>query len=56
MVPKNNPTFLWIVNHAMGKMFKSGEAEKIYDKWFGPFGAKVSPKLRAAWETASYPE
>jgi hypothetical protein len=23
---------------------------------FGPFGAKVSPKLRAAWETASYPE
>jgi glutamate/aspartate transport system substrate-binding protein len=56
MVPKNNPTFLWIVNHAMGKMFKSGEAEKIFDKWFGPFGAKVSPKLRAAWETASYPE
>ena len=42
MVPKNNPTFLWIVNHAMGKMFKSGEAEKIFDKWFGPFGAKVS--------------
>jgi glutamate/aspartate transport system substrate-binding protein len=56
MVPKNNPTFLWIVHHAMGKMFKSGEAEKIYDKWFGPFGSKVSPKLRAAWETASYPE
>src|SRR4029079_454203 len=56
MVPKNNPTFLWIVNHAMGKMFKSGEAEKIFDKWFGPFGAKVSPKLRAAGETASYPE
>jgi glutamate/aspartate transport system substrate-binding protein len=56
MVPKNNPTFLWIVHHAMGKMFKSGEAEKIFDKWFGPFGAKVSPKLHAAWETASYPE
>ena len=34
------PTFLWIVNHAMGKMFKSGEAEKIFDKWFGPFGAR----------------
>ena len=33
-------------------MFKSGEAEKIFDKWFGPYGAKVSPKLRAAWETA----
>ena len=41
MVPKNNLTFLWIVHHAMGKMFKSGEAEKIYDKWFGPFGGKA---------------
>lgn len=56
MVPKNNPTFLWIVNHSMGQMFKSGEAEKIYTKWFGPFGASVGPKLRAAWETFSYPE
>jgi glutamate/aspartate transport system substrate-binding protein len=56
MVPKNNPTFLWIVNHAMAQMFKSGEAEKIFDKWFGPFGVKVGPKLRAAWETVSYSE
>lgn len=56
MVPKNNPTFLWIVNHSMGNMFKSGEANKIFDKWFGPFGATVGPKLQAAWNTASYPE
>ncbi len=56
MVPKNNPAFLWIVTHAMGKMFKSGEAEKIFDKWFKPFGVQIGPKLRAAWETFSYPE
>ncbi|SFB90538.1 amino acid ABC transporter substrate-binding protein, PAAT family [Polaromonas sp. OV174] len=56
MVPKNNPGFLWIVTHSMGKMFKSGEADKIFDKWFKPYGVQVSPKLRAAWETASYPE
>lgn len=56
MVPKNNPTFLWIVNHSMGDMFKSGEAHKIFDKWFGPYGASVGPKLQAAWDTASYPE
>jgi glutamate/aspartate transport system substrate-binding protein len=56
MVPKNNPAFLWIVNHAMAQMFKSGEAEKIFDKWFGPFGVKVGPRLRAAWETVSYAE
>lgn len=56
MVPRLNPTVLWIVNHAMAKMFKSGEAEALFNKWFGPFGAQVSPKLRAAWATQSYAE
>ncbi len=56
MVPKLNPTILWIVNHSMGKMFKSGEAEALFNKWFGQFGAHVSPKLRAAWSTQSYAE
>ncbi|MGO4403349.1 amino acid ABC transporter substrate-binding protein [Bosea sp. RAF48] len=56
MVPKLNPTILWIVNHTMGKMFKSGEAEALYMKWFGPLGAHVGPKLKAAWATQSYAE
>lgn len=56
MVPKLNPTILWIVNHKMGKMFKSGEAEALYLKWFGPLGAHVGPKLKAAWATQSYAE
>ena len=54
MVPKLNPTMLWIVSHAMANMFKSGEAEKLFDKWFGEFNVHVSPKLRAAWATQSY--
>ena len=54
--PKNNPTFLWLVNRSMARMFVSGEAEKIYNKWFEPYGVKVSPKLKAAWEAVSYPE
>ncbi|HEX7386671.1 MAG TPA: amino acid ABC transporter substrate-binding protein [Castellaniella sp.] len=56
MVPKNNPTFMWIVNHSMAQMFESGQAEKIFNKWFGPYNLKISPRLRAAWETYSYPE
>jgi len=56
MVPKLNPTILWIVNHTMGKMFKSGEAEALYLKWFEPLGGSVSPKLKAAWATQSYAE
>ena len=54
--PKDNPTFAWIAGHAMSDMFKSGAAEKLVEKWFGPFGMGISPKLRAAWDTYSFPE
>jgi glutamate/aspartate transport system substrate-binding protein len=56
MMPKDNPEFAWFVSHAMAKMFVSGEAEAIYMKWFGPLGGVVGPKLRAAWDTFTYPE
>jgi glutamate/aspartate transport system substrate-binding protein len=56
IIPRNNSTFAWIAGHTMSDMFKSGEAEKLVKKWFGPFGVGVSPKLKAAWETYSFPE
>jgi glutamate/aspartate transport system substrate-binding protein len=40
----------------MSDMFKSGAADKLVATWFGPFGVGVSPKLRAAWDTYSFPE
>jgi glutamate/aspartate transport system substrate-binding protein len=56
IIPKNNPTFTWIAGHKMSDMFKSGDADKLVAKWFGPFHMGVSPKLRAAWDTYSFPE
>ncbi|HVW56861.1 MAG TPA: amino acid ABC transporter substrate-binding protein [Rhizobiaceae bacterium] len=56
IIPRNNSTFAWIAGHTMSDMFKSGEAEKLVKKWFGPFGVGVSPKLKAAWDTYSFPE
>lgn len=56
IIPKNNPTFAWIAGHEMSDMFKSGAADKLVEKWFGPFHIGVSPKLRAAWDTFSFPE
>ncbi|HWK44758.1 MAG TPA: amino acid ABC transporter substrate-binding protein [Stellaceae bacterium] len=56
MIPKNNPTFLWIANHTMAQMYQSGEGNKLIAKWFGPFGVGVGPRLRAAWDAASLPE
>jgi glutamate/aspartate transport system substrate-binding protein len=56
IIPLNNPGFAWIAGHAMSDMFKSGAADKLVATWFGPFGVGVSPKLRAAWDTYSFPE
>jgi glutamate/aspartate transport system substrate-binding protein len=56
IIPKNNPTFKWIAGHKMSEMFKSGDAEALVKKWFGPFGQGVGPRLRAAWDTYSFPE
>lgn len=56
MIPRGNPTFAWIAGHTMSDMFKSGEAEKLAKKWFGPLGVGISPRLKAAWETYSFPE
>ena len=56
IIPKNNPTFAWIAGHTMSDMFKSGAAEALVVKWFGPFGVGVGPKLRAAWDTYEFPE
>lgn len=51
MIQRGNPTFAWIAGHTMSEMFKSGEAEQLAKKWFGPLGVGVSPKLKAAWAT-----
>ncbi len=56
IIPKNNPTFAWIAGHAMSEKFKSGEAAKLVEKWFGPFHMGVGPRLQAAWDTYSFPE
>ncbi|HTN11911.1 MAG TPA: amino acid ABC transporter substrate-binding protein [Acetobacteraceae bacterium] len=55
IIPKNNPQFAWIAGHEMSEMFKSGAADKLVEKWFSPFHVGVSPKLRAAWDTYSFP-
>ncbi len=56
IIPKNNPSFAWTAGHCMSDMFKSGAAEALVNKWFAPFGVGVSARLRAAWETYSFPE
>jgi glutamate/aspartate transport system substrate-binding protein len=34
MVPKDDPAFKKVVDGAVRALYKSGEINKIYDKWF----------------------
>src|ERR1044071_534989 len=35
---RNDPAFRLAVNRALAELYRSGEVETIYDKWFGAFG------------------
>jgi len=57
MMPKDDPAFEKVVNTAIGSLYKSGQINAIYDKWFlkpiPPRGitlnVPVSPQLKAAF-------
>jgi glutamate/aspartate transport system substrate-binding protein len=59
MVPRNDSTYRRIGNMVMADLMRSGEATKIYNKWFnpGPTGIKMpmSTTLETAFEIQALP-
>ncbi len=58
MMRKNDPAFERIVDHALNEMFQSGEARRIYAKWFATKDLTVpmNQYLREAFQTPNtYP-
>ncbi len=47
-LPRNDHEFRLAVNRALAALFRSGEIEKIYEQWLGPFG-RPSLLLSAAY-------
>jgi glutamate/aspartate transport system substrate-binding protein len=56
MVPKNNPTFLGIANRTFARLFRSGEIESIYTKWFKQVGFPLTEEVKAAFRIQAIPE
>ena len=54
MLPKDDPAFKKVVDDTFAAMMKSGEFEKLYDKWFMqpipprgvPLNLPMSPQLK----------
>lgn len=56
MFRRGDADFKLMVNKTLSGLFRSGEIEKIYDKWFTPLGAPMSDTLRTAFAIQTLPE
>jgi glutamate/aspartate transport system substrate-binding protein len=56
MFRRGDADFKLMVNKTLSGLFRSGEIEKIYNKWFTPLGAPISETLRTAFAIQALPE
>jgi glutamate/aspartate transport system substrate-binding protein len=56
MFRRNDPDFRLAVNRALARVFRSGEAAKLYAKWFDPMAVPMSALLKAGFELQAIPE
>jgi glutamate/aspartate transport system substrate-binding protein len=56
MVPRNESDFELVGKRALAEVFRSGEIDTIYERWFGPMGVEQSDMLRTAFRLNALPQ
>lgn len=56
MVPRNDSAFELVGKTALAEVFRSGEINEIYSKWFDPLGVPADPLLEAAFQLGALPD
>jgi glutamate/aspartate transport system substrate-binding protein len=56
MIPKNNPTMLTVANRTLARLFRSGELQPIYKKWFDQVGFPLTDEMKHAIAVQAFPE
>lgn len=56
MVRRDDSAFELVGKKALGAVFRSGEINAIYAKWFDPLGVPADPLLQAAFRLGALPE
>lgn len=56
MVRRDDSAFELIGKKALAEVFRSGEIDAIYAKWFDPLGVPADPLLKAAFQLGALPE
>ena len=55
MIPRNESAYELVGKRALAEVFRSGEIDTIYDKWFGPLGVEKTDLLDAAFQIQALP-
>ncbi len=56
MMQRGDLDFSLLVKRAFADTFRSPEAEKLYEKWFGPLGIAIEPELKTAFAIQALPQ
>ena len=55
MFQRGDADFALLVTRTYADLFRSGEAERIYERWFSPLSIPLDPLLRAAFQIQALP-
>jgi glutamate/aspartate transport system substrate-binding protein len=56
MVRRNDADFRLVADRALAQIYRSGQVEQLYQRWFGQVGVKPSPVLAAMYVLQALPE
>jgi glutamate/aspartate transport system substrate-binding protein len=56
MVPRNDSEFELVGKTALAELFRTGEINDIYDRWFGPMNIEMDELLAASFRLNALPE
>src|SRR6516225_1092253 len=56
VVRRNDAEFRRVANRAIAQLYRSGQIEELFNRWFGQVGVQPTPVLRAMYLLESLPE
>ena len=56
VVRRNDADFRLVANRAIAQLYRSGQIEDLFNRWFGQVGVQPTPVLRAMYLLESLPE
>ena len=56
MVRRNDADFRLVANRSLAQIYRTGQYQQLYERWFGRVGLKPSPVLAAMYRMEALPE